>query len=620
MKTISKIAAIALVAVALVGVNSASAATVAELQAMIASLSAQIAALSGTPSTPAGVTFTSNLTMGSTGAEVTALQNFLIGKGFSIPAGATGYFGGQTKAALAAYQTSKGITPAVGYFGPLTRTSVNGEAPVVVTPGTTPTTGTGISTPGKEGTLTATVSNVGLKSTVYEGDSMVAVLGAKVEAKDSDIAIQRVKLDLGDSTRVYNKIFSKVYVTEGSNVLASADLNSSTVTKGSDSRYYITITGMNLVVSKDTTKNIVIKFDVKDSIESTDRNNQSTSPIRFAVSGIRGVDGAGIDQLSPVAATDISRTVTVSQDLAETATITLSTNSATAEVAEIIASEGSGDNEKDGVTLASFDLKAEKGEVLVTDIAVSLATSTGAATLSTVYLYDGSTELDSATMVAGVAKFSDVDITVAKDATKTLTVKADVRGAVAAKTTWSVTGVNITSENSKGDSITEGGSVVGKAISFRNAGPQLSLTSKSLGTKTSVTVSGGDVASSTQDFVFKLNVKAVGGAVTLGSSASTTPAFGTSTSYVNIYKGSATTTGALTVSYFEPSSGVTTSNNTYTIAEGQNADFDVTYSLTVGTSSAGSYSLGLAGVNTNGVSTDFMNGLSAWRTSAVQLP
>ncbi|PIW96259.1 hypothetical protein COZ83_01845, partial [Candidatus Kaiserbacteria bacterium CG_4_8_14_3_um_filter_50_23] len=57
--------------------------------------------------------------MGSTGADVTCLQNALIAGGFSIPAGATGYFGTQTRAAVASWQSSKNIAPAVGYFGPI---------------------------------------------------------------------------------------------------------------------------------------------------------------------------------------------------------------------------------------------------------------------------------------------------------------------------------------------------------------------------------------------------------------------------------------------------------------------------------------------------------------------
>jgi peptidoglycan hydrolase-like protein with peptidoglycan-binding domain len=62
-----------------------------------------------------------DLTVGVTSTQVTALQTWLIAKGFSIPAGATGYFGAQTKAALAAFQSASGIAPAAGYFGPLTR-------------------------------------------------------------------------------------------------------------------------------------------------------------------------------------------------------------------------------------------------------------------------------------------------------------------------------------------------------------------------------------------------------------------------------------------------------------------------------------------------------------------
>lgn len=69
--------------------------------------------------TPAS--FSRNLTLGSDGEDVRALQTLLISKGYQIPAGATGYFGIQTRTALAAYQRANGITPAAGYFGEKTR-------------------------------------------------------------------------------------------------------------------------------------------------------------------------------------------------------------------------------------------------------------------------------------------------------------------------------------------------------------------------------------------------------------------------------------------------------------------------------------------------------------------
>ncbi len=71
--------------------------------------------------------FTRDLTIGSTGSDVTALQNILVTKGFlAMPAGvAKGSFGTATQAALARYQASLGIYPANGYFGQTTRAKVN---------------------------------------------------------------------------------------------------------------------------------------------------------------------------------------------------------------------------------------------------------------------------------------------------------------------------------------------------------------------------------------------------------------------------------------------------------------------------------------------------------------
>lgn len=103
----------------------AQAATTAELEAQVAALLAQIKALQGGSSTSTGAAFTMDMTLGASGAEVTRLQNWLISKGYSIPAGATGYFGSQTAAAVGAYQSANGISPAVGYFGPMTRAKVN---------------------------------------------------------------------------------------------------------------------------------------------------------------------------------------------------------------------------------------------------------------------------------------------------------------------------------------------------------------------------------------------------------------------------------------------------------------------------------------------------------------
>lgn len=102
------------------------------------------------PITPApsgpSFSFSQDLDLGATAPDVLALQKFLNTAGYTVSAFGAGsagqetdYFGPATKAALARYQASKGITPAVGTLGPITRASINGS----VAPATTPTpTGT----------------------------------------------------------------------------------------------------------------------------------------------------------------------------------------------------------------------------------------------------------------------------------------------------------------------------------------------------------------------------------------------------------------------------------------------------------------------------------------------
>src|SRR3989338_2973787 len=95
---------------------------------LITSIVALTVALVG--ATSANAAFNTNLTVGSTGPDVSALQTWLISKGFSIPAISTGvatpgYFGQQTKAAVIAYQASVKL-PNTGFVGPLTRGILNG--------------------------------------------------------------------------------------------------------------------------------------------------------------------------------------------------------------------------------------------------------------------------------------------------------------------------------------------------------------------------------------------------------------------------------------------------------------------------------------------------------------
>ncbi|MEI7425011.1 MAG: peptidoglycan-binding protein, partial [Candidatus Staskawiczbacteria bacterium] len=131
---ISTILALALVAVVAPGVTQG--VTIDELMAQIATLQAQLTGLSGTPASTgtgacAGVTFSRNLTVGSTGSDVKCLQTILNNKGFQVAATGVGsagyettYFGAKTLVAVKAYQVSLGYTPA-NQVGPMTRAALN---------------------------------------------------------------------------------------------------------------------------------------------------------------------------------------------------------------------------------------------------------------------------------------------------------------------------------------------------------------------------------------------------------------------------------------------------------------------------------------------------------------
>jgi len=95
--------------------------------------------------------WTRDLTIGSTGADVKALQVFLnssastevAASGAGSPGNETTSFGSLTQAALAKWQAANNVSPAAGYFGPKTRAAVAAECSGTGSSGTGGTTTTG---------------------------------------------------------------------------------------------------------------------------------------------------------------------------------------------------------------------------------------------------------------------------------------------------------------------------------------------------------------------------------------------------------------------------------------------------------------------------------------------
>jgi len=653
---IAKIAGLTVGMTLALGASTAGAVTIAELQAQINALMAQLATLQGT-TVSTGTAITSNLTIGSTGAEVSALQSALVAQGHLVmPAGvAMGYFGSLTKAAVAKWQAANGVAPAVGYFGPLSRAKFNASVSVGGTvPGTTVGSGTtvggGITTPGVEGSITVSVNPspaAGIK--LYEGESMKQVMGIKLEAKTSDIKIERLKIDLDSVTNTgdnltYTKIAQKIYVMDGSTVLASSDLNADTVVKDG-ANYFITLSGLSYVVPKDATRVLYIALDARSSWDSTYDND--TWSLGLQVDGARGIDGAGVNQYGP--STAFTREFTSAADLVDSASLVISLASNSPETNQVICDKNTDSDECDELTLLVANFKAEKDDVTITDLVASITRSdesTDTATATTAYLYDGSTLIGSAavagtTVTAMSATFSDIDYVVPKDTTKVLTVKLDIRDSGLTKQTFTVAisgAANVTAENSAGTAVVESGSATSKVLTIRKVGPQITLVSKSITTSgVPQSDTSNSLSTSTMTATFNIKVKAVGGDITLGTVASGTPTFASSTTSFKVYRNGSydgtITAGATSTSYsIDSTCAVGSLTNSCVLSEGTEVTVPVTFSiigrtvLGVSLTRGSVYSVQFEGIqwfnDTTGAvqTTTFMSGLSDWRTADVSFP
>src|SRR3989338_6310025 len=119
---------------------------IATLLAQIQQLQAQLNSSSGSSSV-SSPTFSRDLTVGCTGADVKSLQQWLNAKGYTVSVSGAGYagnetsyFGPATKAAVSKWQAANGLFSA-GYFGPLSRAKVASMA-TASTPSAPSTPGT----------------------------------------------------------------------------------------------------------------------------------------------------------------------------------------------------------------------------------------------------------------------------------------------------------------------------------------------------------------------------------------------------------------------------------------------------------------------------------------------
>ncbi|MDE2399404.1 MAG: peptidoglycan-binding protein [Patescibacteria group bacterium] len=397
---------------------------------------------------------THTLRVGSTYKdEVKCLQTI-------VGATADGAFGPMTKAAVMAWQSGHGLV-ADGVVGPLTRAALAG-APVssgtfpagctsatgystttgqpcntgstlpagcTSTAGYSPTTGakcdgstTGpVSTGTGEGTLTLQSAPVALTTAVAQGDMKDSIMAFNLKATGSNVTVNRVNVSLasGSSALPWN-YFTNLYLYQGSNLLATLPVNSSTLTQNTfGSNYTASFGGLSSVIQVGTPNSYIVKADIVGTIPGSPvtytvgLNDTSTSQV------IRGTDGLGLTQYVTSSAT-YNQSVTFSTTgNGGLQVVTDSNNPLGNNVVE------NTNQTATGVVALVFDIKnTSNNSASVQSVA---ATINNVASVSAYYLYNGGTLVQSVGNPGGTTlTFTNFSpFTVAANSTAVMTIKFD---------------------------------------------------------------------------------------------------------------------------------------------------------------------------------------------------
>ncbi len=417
--------------------------------------------------------FTRALTMGSTGADVTALQQFLNSSASTQVAASgagsagmeTSTFGALTKAAVVKFQTANGITPAAGYFGPITRAAVAAKC---TSGGTGSTGGSSGSLEGGEGSLDVNGNLGDVESDVDEGDEDVNVLGVELEAQDSDIMLERVDVEITLSGTGSSQLDN--YIEEISLVLDGETLGTMEVDEADEDDndvFSFRFTGLDGVIEEDETGELYFVVTAVNNVDSGDV--AKTLSIDVPANGVRAVDGENISETYVTAGEVTAETFNVTEETAGDLDISEGDNNPEDMVVQI-----DEDNDTDDVLVLAFDLESDNQDVTIDAIPVGLVATTdevdGMAKRAILKLdgdiVDTQSIPSSATLTYQVL-FDDLDIDLEDGETAEFEVYLDLNDAdpttfatgttLYATTTGSAAAWDV--EDSSGDDVTPGGSV-----------------------------------------------------------------------------------------------------------------------------------------------------------------
>lgn len=525
-------------------------------------------------SSASAYTFSKDLTVGSMGADVVALQDVLTAKGlFTLPAGVSkGYFGALTKASVQKYQASKGIAQ-TGYVGPLTRAALSAED-------SSNDDNSSSDLSGGEGDFRDfDVLGNPDNEDVEEGES-VSVLAFEFEAEDSDLAVEKVDVifaETASDTKPW-KVLEEVKLLVDGDEVASVDASdSSSWSEQEDDEYRIRLNDVDAVVEEGDTAKFEIEVTAQDDL---DADELDTWTVELDEDGVRAIDAKGLDIYEGGDGNIDSDADEREFDLVEVDAGTLDLSFDEDDAGNEADDVDIDDQDKtEDVVLYTFKVEAQDGDVTLDEITVDLSAdgSDLEDVISELILEIDGDEVGSesvdGTSTASVL-FEDIDTEVSEDDEVEVVVKATIEASddisgFAEGDSVTVEGVVVDYVDAEDDDQTDSelASTAGGEMSLRESGMTVDLTSVKA-TETAAPESGsGDKGT----YVIKFKVTAGDEDVYVGG--------------VDYSVTGATSGFSESDSFSGPSSKLQNSGN-YKVTEGSSVDFTLTVSVTAASTTA----------------------------------
>jgi hypothetical protein len=543
---------------------------------------------------------------GQRGAAVRNAQACLIEAGYDIPAGATGYYGSQTRNAVREFYAD--------WYGPWSGNSLGPrgvaelKSRLVAAPSQPSQPTTGVSqeqlqqvvtllsqgktnealallltllggqqqqqqqqqqpTTAEEGFLTVEQDPSVVAVTLREGETG-KVFGLRMRADNGDVNVQSIFLRWATTSDAapFRTISKIEIVDEQGNVLFSRNVNNTTFYQDSSLNYYLPVTGLNFNVPKNTYKSLFVQVTVVGTLPS----GVNTAGFYVNANDVRGVDGAGVQRFAPSG--QISQDFTLQPAIAGQADWVVARNVNTPKEGYLFGRVADGKlyNQK----VLSLDVTAKYDSLRMTSVSGSVS---GNATVTAVYLRHGSRTLASSPVSSGSFTFNvtPANFTVNEDQTVTLDIYADFANGATSEATSSVTVTNVSGVNSLGDTKSKSVSVASDVMHYLTVGPQFVFKAP-----TTQYTPPSQTASSSYQVTFEFDVTPVNGDITMGTTTNVTSTFAA----VKLQKDNGTPSnpnGGVTVSVYQGSTDVTNSltvdaTSTYwVLSQGQTYTFKIT--------------------------------------------